>query len=238
MTERLQKIISAAGVASRRAAEKLITEGRVLVNGTVASLGGSADPELDEITVDGVPIKPKAAKTYIMLNKPKGYVTTLSDEKGRKTVAQLVSGAGTRLYPVGRLDINSEGLLIMTDDGDAAFRLMHPSHNIGKTYLVSVRCPDISAGVEALRQMQDIDGEPIRPAQAETHRAYPGGGEISITIHEGKNRQVRRMCAQAGMAVARLVRIAEGELRLDGLASGKWRYLTQQEINYLHETLK
>ena len=238
MAERLQKIISSAGLSSRRAAEKLILEGRVTVNGKTASLGDSADPELDNITVDGVAVRPKADKTYIMLNKPKGYVTTLSDEKGRRTVAQLISDVGTRLYPVGRLDMYSEGLLIMTDDGDAAFALTHPSHNIEKTYHVSIQSPNIFSAIELLRKIRDVDGEPVHPARVELIQEYSDGALISVTIHEGRNRQVRRMCAKAEMKVTRLVRISEGKLCLGNLRPGKWRFLTQQEINYLHQTLE
>ena len=156
MKERLQKLISSAGLASRRAAEELIKQGRVKVNGETASLGMSADPELDDIRVNGKRLRISGTRVYIMLNKPRGYVTTLSDEKGRKTVAELVKGAGRRLYPVGRLDLNSEGLLIMTDDGEAANALMHPSHEVGKTYRVTVSGREPEAAVRELEALREV----------------------------------------------------------------------------------
>ena len=237
MKERLQKLISSAGLASRRAAEELIKQGRVKVNGETASLGMSADPELDDIRVNGKRLRISGTRVYIMLNKPRGYVTTLSDEKGRKTVAELVKGAGRRLYPVGRLDLNSEGLLIMTDDGEAANALMHPSHKVGKTYRVTVSGREPEAAVrelEALREVEGGGGEPIRPAQV-SFAGETGEGKymLDVTIHEGRNRQVRKMCAAAGLEVRRLVRIAEGELSLGGLQTGKWRHLTSEELDWL-----
>lgn len=165
MKERLQKLISGAGLASRRAAEEMIKAGRVKVNGETAALGMSADPDTDTVTVDGKRLRQPETRVYIMLNKPRGYVTTLSDEKGRKTVAELVKGVGRRLYPVGRLDLNSEGLLIMTDDGEAANALMHPSHEVGKTYRVTVSGSEPEEAVRALEAQRDVEGEPIRPAQ-------------------------------------------------------------------------
>lgn len=234
MKERLQKLISSAGLASRRAAEELIKQGRVKVNGETASLGMSADPELDDIRVNGKRLRISGTRVYIMLNKPRGYVTTLSDEKGRKTVAELVKGAGRRLYPVGRLDLNSEGLLIMTDDGEAANALMHPSHKVGKTYRVTVSGREPEAAVRELEALREVEGEPIRPAQV-SFAGETGEGKymLDVTIHEGRNRQVRKMCAAAGLEVRRLVRIAEGELSLGGLQTGKWRRLTSEELDWL-----
>ncbi len=234
MKERLQKLISSAGLASRRAAEELIKQGRVKVNGETASLGMSADPELDDIRVNGKRLRISGTRVYIMLNKPRGYVTTLSDEKGRKTVAELVKGAGRRLYPVGRLDLNSEGLLIMTDDGEAANALMHPSHEVGKTYRVTVSGREPEAAVRELEALREVEGEPIRPAQVSL-AGETGEGKymLDVTIHEGRNRQVRKMCAAAGLEVRRLVRIAEGELSLGGLQTGKWRHLTSEELDWL-----
>ena len=234
MKERLQKLISSAGLASRRAAEELIKQGRVKVNGETASLGMSADPELDDIRVNGKRLRISGTRVYIMLNKPRGYVTTLSDEKGRKTVAELVKGAGRRLYPVGRLDLNSEGLLIMTDDGEAANALMHPSHEVGKTYRVTVSGREPEAAVRELEALREVEGEPIRPAQV-SFAGETGEGKymLDVTIHEGRNRQVRKMCAAAGLEVRRLVRIAEGELSLGGLQTGKWRHLTSEELDWL-----
>ena len=234
MKERLQKLISSAGLASRRAAEELIKQGRVKVNGETASLGMSADPELDDIRVNGKRLRISGTRVYIMLNKPRGYVTTLSDEKGRKIVAELVKGAGRRLYPVGRLDLNSEGLLIMTDDGEAANALMHPSHEVGKTYRVTVSGREPEAAVRELEALREVEGEPIRPAQVSL-AGETGKGKymLDVTIHEGRNRQVRKMCAAAGLEVRRLVRIAEGELSLGGLQTGKWRHLTSEELDWL-----
>ena len=234
MKERLQKLISSAGLASRRAAEELIKQGRVKVNGETASLGMSADPELDDIRVNGKRLRISGTRVYIMLNKPRGYVTTLSDEKGRKTVAELVKGAGRRLYPVGRLDLNSEGLLIMTDDGEAANALMHPSHEVGKTYRVTVSGREPEAAVRELEALREVEGEPIRPAQVSlAGETGEGKYRLDVTIHEGRNRQVRKMCAAAGLEVRRLVRIAEGELSLGGLQTGKWRHLTSEELDWL-----
>lgn len=226
MAERLQKLISAAGIASRRAAEALIAAGRVTVNGETASLGASADRERDTVCVDGVPLRFAAARTYIMLHKPRGYVTTLSDERGRPTVAELVRDAGARLYPVGRLDMDSEGLLLLTDDGAFANALTHPSHEVDKVYRVTVS-GDAAAALPRLRAMREIDGEPIRAPRAE----LSPDGTLTVTIHEGKNRQVRRMCAAAGLSVRRLVRVAEGALTLGDLPVGAWRYLTADEVN-------
>ena len=234
MKERLQKLISSAGLASRRAAEELIKQGKVKVNGETAALGMSADPDTDVVTVNGRRLRIAETRVYIMLNKPRGYVTTLSDEKGRKTVAELVKGAGRRLYPVGRLDLNSEGMLIMTDDGEAANALMHPSHEVGKTYRVTVSGREPEAAVRELEAMREVEGESIRPAQV-SFVAQTGEDryQLELTIHEGRNRQVRKMCAAAGLEVRRLQRIAEGELRLDGLQCGKWRHLTQEELDWL-----
>lgn len=234
MKERLQKLISGAGLASRRAAEEMIKAGRVKVNGETAALGMSADPDTDTVTVDGKRLRQPEARVYIMLNKPRGYVTTLSDEKGRKTVAELVKGVGRRLYPVGRLDLNSEGLLIMTDDGEAANALMHPSHEVGKTYRVTVSGPEPEEAVRALEAQRDVEGEPIRPAQVRfVEETEQGRYVLDVTIHEGRNRQVRRMCAAAGLEVRRLVRVAEGELSLGTLQTGRWRRLTPEETSYI-----
>ena len=229
MTERLQKIISAHGVASRRAAEEMIRAGRVCVNGEVAALGASADPETDEILLDGKPLPTQQAHVYMLLHKPRGYVTTLSDEKGRPTVAPLVADCGTRVYPVGRLDYDSEGLLIMTNDGEFANRLMHPSHEVKKTYEVWVKGYH-AAGVSLLSRPITLDGRPIRKPEVSLLWADGDKAKLRITIHEGRNRQVRRMCQTAEMTVTRLCRVAEGKLQLGDLPKGKWRYLTKEEI--------
>lgn len=233
MEERLQKIISAAGLMSRRAAEQAISDGRVCVNGKTVELGAKADAELDTITVDGKPISKQEEMLYIMLHKPKGYVTTMSDEKGRKNVTELVSELRARIYPVGRLDMYSEGLLLMTNDGDFANRIMHPSHNVSKTYLTWVDGEDIGEKIEYLRYPMELDGYEICPAEVELREYHGTYAVLAITIHEGRNRQVRRMCEMVGLHVTRLVRISEGGLELGELKCGKWRRLTEDEINML-----
>ena len=228
MKERLQKILSARGVASRRKAEEMITAGRVFVNGVCASLGDTADPELDQITVDGAIIPSPQKKVYIILHKPRGYVTTLSDEKGRRNAAELVAGCGMRVYPVGRLDMDSEGLLLFTNDGDFAQKMMHPSHEVDKTYLVTVK-GYTSANLELLKQPVTLDGYTIKKPKVRLLETEGEKARLEVVIHEGRNRQVRRMCELAGMEVVRLVRITEGSLRLGNLPRGKWRYLTDEE---------
>lgn len=229
MTERLQKLIASAGLCSRRTAEEWIAAGRVRVNGALASVGDRADPETDTVTVDGIPLPETASLVYLMLNKPRGYVTTLSDEYGRRTAAELVAGCGARVYPVGRLDRDSEGLLLFTNDGDLAQRLLHPRHEVDKVYLVTVR-GDIRGAAERLMAITELDGEPIAPAQAEEVSRHEGQALLRVTIHQGKNRQVRRMCARIGLHVARLQRIQEDTLLLGDLPPGKWRYLTDREL--------
>lgn len=232
MKERIQKILASRSIASRRGAEALISAGRVSCNGTVCSIGDSADPDLDEICLDGKPIPSNVPKLYIMLNKPAGYVTTLSDEYGRRNAAQLVADCGKRVFPVGRLDMDSQGLLIFTNDGEFANKVMHPSHQVNKTYRVLVKNYS-QAGLERLKQPIVLDGYKIQPPDVlfvGMNSQDATLAELEITIHEGRNRQVRRMCASAGMPVVRLVRIAEGKLCLGRLAPGKWRYLTEEEI--------
>jgi len=233
MAERLQKILSGRGICSRRKAEEYITAGRVCVNGAAAKLGDSADPDLDEITLDGKPLPSSGEYVYIMLHKPRGYVTTLSDEKGRKNAAQLVADCGVRVYPVGRLDMDSEGLLLFTNDGDFANLLMHPKHEVNKTYYVVVSgySPE---NLEKLAKPVTLDGYTIRTPDVKPVRILSGGkAQLSVTIHEGRNRQVRRMCDLAGMHVTRLVRMSEGTLQLGELPLGKWRYLTPAEVEQL-----
>ena len=229
MTERLQKILSSRGLCSRRKAEEWITAGRVSVNGAVAALGDSADPETDEIRVDGKELPTPDDFVYIMLNKPRGYVTTLSDEKGRPNAAQLVD-CGKRVYPVGRLDMDSEGLLLFTNDGEFANRLMHPKHEVNKTYRVLVERYS-EEKLEKLKLPIELDGYQIRKPDVKLLRTRERGqAQILVTIHEGRNRQVRRMCDAAGMNVLRLQRIGEGKLKLGDLPLGKWRHLTRGEL--------
>ena len=229
MKERLQKLISARGLASRRKAEEWIAAGRVCVNGRPAALGDSADPEADDILVDGKPLPERNRSVYLMLHKPRGYVTTLSDERGRKDVARLVKDCPQRVYPIGRLDQDSEGLLLFTNDGAFANALMHPRHQVDKTYLVWVT--GYGPGKEGLlEEPLVLDGYRIRPPGVRLLEASGQKACLEITIHEGRNRQIRRMCGARGMTVTRLKRIREGALELGNLEPGAWRYLTAEEV--------
>ena len=237
MTERIQKILSSRGVASRRQAERMILDGRVTCNGVICQLGQTADPDADKICIDGNLLPAMQEKVYILLHKPRGYVTTLSDEKGRKNAAQLVSDCGVRVYPVGRLDMDSEGLLLFTNDGEFANKLMHPRHEVCKTYRVVVS-GYTEDRVGKLKQPVVLDGYKIRPPKIQVIRTPRAGDDtavVNVTIHEGRNRQVRRMCAMAGMEVLRLIRIQEGSLCLGDLPRGKWRDLTEDEENALQK---
>ena len=232
MKERLQKILSSRGIASRRHAEEMIAAGRVTCNGKICTLGESADPDADDILLDGKPLPSQQDFVYIMLNKPRGYVTTLSDEKGREDVSELVKGCGVRVYPIGRLDMDSEGLLLLTNDGALANHLMHPKHEVNKVYVVSVNAFS-KEKLELLKRPVELDGYMIRPPKISLIREMETQALLQITIHEGRNRQVRRMCAMAGMKVRRLKRIAEGKVSLGDLPVGRWRYLTQEEVTML-----
>lgn len=232
MEERLQKILARYGVASRRGAEQMILDRRVRVNGNTAQLGDTAVDGEDIIEVDGVRLKKEPERVVLMLNKPRGYVTTLSDEKGRKTVAELVQDAGVRVYPVGRLDLNSEGLLLLTNDGELANRLMHPRGEVNKTYLVWVS-HYIEGAEAAMQDAIEIDGRMTTPAKVQTVKITGQTALFRVTIHEGRNRQVRRLCEHAGLTVTRLCRIAEGGLELKDLKVGCWRHLTEEEIRTL-----
>lgn len=237
MRQRVQKLMAQAGLCSRRTAEQWMLDGRVTVNGLPARPGEQADPECDCIEVDGKPLTGDGGKVYLMLNKPRGYVTTLSDERGRRTAAELVSGYGARVYPVGRLDMDSEGLLLMTNDGAWMQRLLHPSHQIGKEYRVTVTGP-VEGAAQRLAAIRDLEGERIRPARVRELWRDGSKAALSVTIHEGKNRQIRRMCRQAGLAVRRLQRVREHTLTLGDLPVGQWRYLTQQELRDLEGSEK
>lgn len=233
MEERIQKLISSAGLMSRRAAEAALSAGRVTVNGRIASLGDKADPDNDIITVDGEILSFSAEKIVIMLNKPVGYVTTLHDEKGRRDVSSLVESCGCRVYPVGRLDMDTEGLLLLTNDGDFANRIMHPSHNVEKTYRVKVTGSDLDEGLIKLAMPVEIDGYLIRKPSVTVLKNEGGSAVADIVIHEGRNRQVRKMCDLAGLKVLKLKRISVGELELGRLKTGEWRYLSDSEISRL-----
>ncbi len=237
MEERLQKIISAAGVASRRSAEQLIVEGRVRVNGKVVTeLGAKADANNDHIKVDGKLINPKQPRTYIMLNKPAGYVTTMSDPEGRPTVQDLLKGIKTRVYPVGRLDYNTEGLLLMTNDGDFAHLITHPKHEFPKTYLAKVKGVLDDRAIEMLEKGIFLQDGKTAPAKVKKIRKEEMNSWVEITIHEGRKRQVRRMFDHVGRSVIKLKRIRTGGLSLGDLPEGRFRHLTLDEVKTLRET--
>ncbi len=229
---RLQKFFSDCGVLSRRAAEEAIKKGLVKVNGRVAELGMSIDPESDTVEYAGRRLRPRGAeegRTYILLHKPCGYVTTLHDEKDRPTVASLTHGVGRRVYPVGRLDFNSEGLLLLTDDGDLTLRLTHPRHRIPKLYEVTVTAAPTREQLEALRSPMELDGYRLLPVKVEKVSETL----LCMTLYEGRNRQIRRMCEAVGLRIKRLTRTAIGDLTLGDLPRGKWRHLTPDEVAYL-----
>ena len=230
---RLQKFLALSGVASRRNSEKLIADGHVAVNGKVITeMGVQVDESADVVTVDGKVCKIQEEKHYLAYNKPMGEVTTVADPEGRPTVMDKFRDYPVRLYPVGRLDYDSEGLLLLTNDGALTERLLHPRHQVDKTYRVWVY-GRVSGVEDRLRAMRELEGEPIAPAWVEVLRRTGGTAELSITIHEGKNRQVRRMCSACGVTVKRLQRIREHTLELGTLGVGKWRYLTEDEYRAL-----
>lgn len=231
MEERLQKILSQYGVASRRQAETMIADGRVTVNGEVAIVGARADVDVDCIMVDGKTLSSAPELVYFMLNKPRGYVTTLKDEHGRRNVSELMADCGYRVYPIGRLDLNSEGLLLMTNDGEFANELMHPKGEIKKIYHVWVN----GFHEEALNQLTksiEIDGRYTIPAEVRI-LSRKSTTLLEFTLFEGRNRQIRRLCEAAGVVVTRLKRVQEGQLCLGDLPVGKWRPLTAEEISGL-----
>jgi len=230
MKERLHKLIAAAGLASRRQAEGWIKSGRVQVNGRVASLGESADPEADRIEVDGRPIRARERKYYVLLNKPSGYVTTLHDPGGRPIVSELVRDIPARLHPVGRLDLTTEGLLLLTNDGELTQRLAHPRHEVDKTYLVRLRgCLSPEAERRLATGVVLEDGL-TAPARVEKVRTGTSHTWLELTIHEGRNRQVRRMCEAVGYPVSRLKRIRLAFLDLREIPTGKYRLLSSAEV--------
>lgn len=233
MKQRLQKLLSQAGICSRRASEPLIQSGSVTVNGVTAELGDRADPDTDVICVNGVPLRQQTQTHCLMLNKPAGIVTTMKDERGRKTVAMLVEQYPHRVLPVGRLDQWSEGLLLLTDDGALLYDLTHPSHDVDKVYEVTVRGD--AARLSELSRPMEIDGYRIRPAQVKCLRQMERTVLVlQIIIHEGRNRQIRKMCAKCGFHVLKLKRVAIGPLRLDPqLRPGAWRELRLDEREML-----
>jgi 23S rRNA pseudouridine2605 synthase len=238
---RLQKILSAAGVASRRASEQMILDGRVTVNGeTVRELGTKADPDKDAIKVDGRRIKTDVPDRYIALYKPKGYVTTRKDPEGRRTVMDLI-GEGEYIYPVGRLDYDSEGLLLMMSDGDLAAKLMHPRHEVEKVYEVIVAGVPEPKALDKLRKGVFIEGGRTSPAVVHVENTVKGSRpttKLTISIHEGKNRQIRRMCSAVGLPVWELRRIRMGPIGLGRLRPGQWRDLTREEVRRLKSAVR
>ena len=233
---RLQKYMAMCGVAARRKCEEIIASGRVAVNGETITQMGTQVEEGDVVTLDGQVITPEEEKRYILYHKPAGEVTTVSDDKGRETVMDRFADFPVRLYPVGRLDYDSEGLLLLTNDGELAQRLTHPSCEVDKVYQVTVS-GTLERSPERLSAIRMLDGERIRPAKVEILRRWPGQALLEITIHEGKNRQIRRMCRQVGLNVLRLQRVREHTLSLGHLKPGKWRYLTEAEIRTLKRSL-
>jgi 23S rRNA pseudouridine2605 synthase len=235
--ERLQKVLAQAGLGSRRACEALIEAGRVEVNGEVAALGRRVDPEHDRVTVDGVVIPVRPGLVYYLLNKPPKVMTTAHDPEGRPTVVELVP-AEPRIFPVGRLDWDTEGLLLLTNDGPLAHALTHPGQGVPKTYLAEVAGAPSRGALRRLREGVDLDDGRTAPAKARLAQATPTGAALEIVIHEGRNRQVRRMCEAVGHPVRRLVRTRFGPLRDHSLAPGQWRPLTQAEIRALYAAIQ
>ena len=229
---RLQKFFTDSGVLSRRAAEAEILAGNIRVNGEVAKLGDKIDPDRDVVEYRGKRVRPRKdqPRRYVLLNKPRGYVTTAHDEKGRRNVTELVRGAGVRLYPVGRLDMDSEGLLLLTDDGELTNRLTHPRHEIPKIYHVTVSPTPTAAQIQALTEPMVLDGYRLLPVGVRSL----GADKLEMTLYEGRNRQIRRMCDAVGLRVKRLQRIAIGTLTLGELSVGSWRDLTADEVAYLY----
>ena len=235
---RVQKFIADCGVTSRRKAEELIETRHVKVNGRIAKLGDKIDPKRDLVTVHGKPVRNTTEKVYIMINKPRGYLTSVTDDRDRKCVTELTKGIKERIYPVGRLDKDSEGMLLMTNDGEFANMMMHPRSKVGKTYRVTVRPEATAEQVDILSTGVEIDGRMTAPADVYVLSKEEGRAVLEIVLYEGRNRQIRKMCEQAGLTVKRLSRVSIGNLKLDGLPVGKWRYLDEKEVDYLYKATK
>ena len=238
-TIRLQKFIADSGLMSRRSAEAEIERGNVAVNGHVATLGTKVDPREDVITYKGKKIRYEQREyTYIMMNKPRGYLSSTADDRGRKCVTDLLKGVSARVYPVGRLDMISEGMLLLTDDGELKNRLTHPSHTIPKVYRVKVAGEVSESQYATLTSALEIDGYKIKPVDVVIASTDESGTVMKMTLYEGRNRQIRKMCEQADLTVKRLSRVSIGNLKLDGLPVGKWRYLEENEVEYLYKATK
>lgn len=231
---RLQKFMALCGVASRRKSEEIILQGRVKVNNKIIdTLGTTINPDKDIVTVDDKKIRMETKKVYIMLNKPIGYVTTLKDEKNRKVVTDLIEGVRERIYPVGRLDTDTTGLLLLTNDGDIAYKLTHPSNNIKKRYIAIVEGVPNKRELEKFRRGIVIDGRPTAPAKIKIVKRYEDESILDIEISEGRNRQIKKMCEAINHPVKKLKRISIGEIELGGLDIGNWRFLNDEELKYL-----
>ena len=239
MEVRLQKFIADQGLMSRRAAEAEIERGSISVNGHVAYLGMKIDPIRDTVTYKGKKIQNgKREKIYVMINKPRGYLSATSDTHGRKCVTELIEGVDSRIYPVGRLDLISEGMLLLTDDGELKNRLTHPKYSLPKVYRVKVGGEVSDEQMMILTSPMEIDGYQIKPVNVLRAEANESGTVLKFTLLEGRNRQIRRMCEAAGLTVKRLNRISIGNLKLDGLPVGKWRYLDESEVEYLYKATR
>jgi 23S rRNA pseudouridine2605 synthase len=237
---RLQKYFTDCGIMSRRAAEREILAGRVKVNGKAAEIGQKIDPETDIVEYNGkrVAMPEARKKIYIMLNKPRGYLSSVSDDRGRHCVTELVSGCGARVYPVGRLDMDSEGLLLLTDDGDFDYRLTHPKHDIPKIYQVTLAGEISDDYLKKLAEPMELDGYMLAPVEVRLLSRDRNATVIEMTLREGRNRQIRRMCESVGLCITRLCRTAIGELPLGSLPSGRWRNLSDREVAYLYNNLQ
>lgn len=232
---RLQKFIADAGIMSRRAAEEEIRLGKISVNGHPATIGMSVNPKADIVVYRGKRIElTRREHTYIVINKPRGYLSSTTDDRGRKCVTDLLVGVDARVYPVGRLDLISEGILILTDDGELKNRLTHPKHNIPKVYRVKVAEEVTEQKHMILSSPLVIDGYKIRPVEVTVGESDESGTVMRMTLYEGRNRQIRKMCEAAGLTVKRLCRLSIGNIKLDGLPVGKWRYLERHEVDYLY----
>ncbi len=236
---RIQKFIADSGLMSRRAAEEEIKKGNVSVNGHIAELGMKIDPKADVVTYRNKRIVyQKKEYTYIMINKPRGYLSSTSDDRGRKCVTDLLDGIDARLYPVGRLDLISEGMLLLTDDGELKNRLTHPRYSLPKLYRVKVGGKLTEEQLERLSSPMIIDDYEIKPVQVSVGEIDESGTVLKMTLLEGRNRQIRKMCEQVDLTVKRLSRVSIGNLKLNGLPVGKWRYLSPEEVDYLYKATK
>jgi 23S rRNA pseudouridine2605 synthase len=230
---RLQKFLSECGIASRRRSEELISAGKVKVNGRTASLGEKINPKVDTISVNGKKVINTAKHVYLMLHKPRGFITTMNDEMGRKCVSQLVEDVGERVYPIGRLDRESEGLLLMTNDGEFANAMMHPSHHIGKVYRVTIRPGITQEQIDLMSGGIEIEGRTTAPCDVRLIKKDDDRTVLEIVLYEGRNRQIRKVCEKLNIEVARLKRTAFGAVKLGMLPAGKWRELSKDEVNKL-----